>query len=96
MNSTEERGNLEFLDTFTIEQFKAKMQVSTIAVKRQQDSNKLFFAYGAKTGAVATKGIPTHPMISMVKGDPTERNPTGVFYLLHEEGVGNAETLATF
>lgn len=96
MDSTEERGNLEFLDTFTIEQFKAKMNVSTIAVKRQEGSNRIFFTYGAKTGAVATKGIPTHPMISEVKGDPTERNPSGIFYLLHEEGVGNAETLATF
>lgn len=82
--------NLEFIDTMTVEQFKAEKKVSKIEVKRNPKTNKLFFSYGAKTGAVAVKGIPVHPMISLVEGD------TGQFYLLHEEGTGGAPVLATF
>ena len=82
-------NNLSFISTMTVEQFKAKMNVSTLKVKRNPKTSKLFFTYGAEVGAVASKGIPTNPMISEVSGD------NGSFYLLHEEGEG-APTLATF
>lgn len=88
--------NLEFKETLTIEQFKSKMNVSRIDVKQNLKSGKLFFTYGAKSGAVTLKGIPEHPMISWVKGEPTPENPTGEFYLLHEEGQGGAPVLASF
>lgn len=88
--------NLEFKETLTIEQFKSKMNVSRIDVKQNLKSGKLFFTYGAKSGAVTLKGIPEHPMISWVKGEPTPENPTGEFYLLHEEGQGSASVLASF
>ena len=88
--------NLEFKETLTVEQFKDQMHVSRIDVKRNPQTNKLFFTYGAKTGAVAVKGIPQHPMISFVKGEPTENNPSGEFWLLHEEGQGGAPVLASF
>jgi len=52
--------------------------------------------FGAKTGAVAAKGIPQKPMISLVQGEPTLLNPDGKFYMLHEEGTGGAPVLATF
>ena len=87
---------LQFLDTMTIEQFKAKMLVDVIKVKRNPKNNRLFFSYGTKVGAVAVKGVPTHPMISHVKGEPTPLNPSGEFYLLHEEGQGGAPVVATF
>lgn len=90
----ETNRNLEFLETQTVEQFKAEQRVDKIKVK--QGENGLFFTFGAKTGAVARKGIPAHPMISKVKGEPTDRNPDGVFYLLHEEGQGGAPTIAEF
>ncbi len=31
------------------------------------------------------------PMISEVEGDPTEQNPTGVFFMMHQYGEGGAE-----
>ena len=88
--------NLIFNDTLTVEQFKAKMNVSRIDVKKNPNTGKLFFTYGAKTGAVAIKGIPAHPMFSFVQGDPTPQNPDGTFWLLHEEGQGGAPVLASF
>ena len=88
--------NLTFMETLTVEQFKREMAVSRIDVKQNPKTNTLFFTYGAKTGAVATKGIPQHPMLSYVKGEPTEKNPSGEFWLLHEEGKGSAPVLASF
>ena len=83
--------NLIFNDTLTVEQFKAAMNVSRIDVKRNPKTGKLFFTYGAKTGAVAVKGIPQHPMLSNVTGS------NGIsFWLLHEEGQGGAPVLASF
>lgn len=83
-------NNLTFNETMTIEQFKAKEMVSRLDIKRNPNTEKLFFAYGSKTGAVATAGIPSKPVVSSVS------TPEGdTFYLLHEEGNGGAPTLAT-
>lgn len=92
----DQTNNLQFLDTMTVEQFKAAMHVDKILVKKNPKNSNLFFTFGAKVGAVARKGIPTHPMISHVKGDPAPDNPSGEFYLLHEEGQGGAPVIATF
>ena len=83
--------NLTFNETLTVEQFKAAMNVSRIDVKQNPKTNKLFFTYGAKTGAVAVKGIPQHPMLSNVTGSDGSS-----FWLLHEEGQGGAPVLASF
>lgn len=83
--------NLIFNETLTVEQFKAAMNVSRIDVKQNPKTNKLFFTYGAKTGAVAVKGIPQHPMLSNVTGSDGQS-----FWLLHEEGQGGAPVLASF
>ncbi len=83
--------NLTFNDTLTVEQFKDKMKVQHIDVKRNPKTGKLFFTFGAKTGAVAIKGIPAHPMISDVTGSDGSS-----FWLLHEEGQGGAPVLASF
>lgn len=84
-------NNLTFNETLTVEQFKAQMHVNKLEVRKNPKNNKLFFTYGAKTGAVATKGIPSHPMLSNVT------TPEGdSFWLLHEEGQGGAPTLASF
>ena len=87
----EANKNLEFLDTLTVEQFKAEKRVNKIQVKQNPKTGKLFFTFGAKTGAVAAKGVPSHPMISLVKGNDGEQ-----FYLLHEEGQGGASVVAEF
>ena len=84
-------NQLIFRGTQTVEQFKKSQMVDKIQVKKNPKTNKLFFTFGAKTGAVAVKGIPTHPMISEVEA------PDGsTFFLLHEEGTGGAPVLATF
>ena len=83
--------NLIFNDTLTVEQFKATMNVSRIDVKKNPKTGKLFFTYGAKTGAVAVNGIPQHPMLSNVTGSDGSN-----FWLLHEEGQGGAPVLASF
>lgn len=83
--------NLVFNDTLTVEQFKSRMMVDKIQVKKNPKTNKLFFTFGSKTGAVAVKGIPAHPMVSNVEA------PDGSsFWLLHEESQGGAPTLAEF
>lgn len=84
-------ANLKFNETLTVEQFKEEMKVARIDVKKNPQTGKLFFTYGAKTGAVAVKGIPQHPMLSNVTGSDGQS-----FWLLHEEGQGGAPTLATF
>lgn len=89
-------ANLVFNETLTVEQFKDKMKVTRVDVKKNPKTGRLFFTFGAKTGAVASKGIPQHPMFSWVKGDPTPENPSGEFWLLHEEGTGGAPVLASF
>ena len=95
--------NLIFNDTLTVEQFKAQMMVSRVDVKKNPRTGSLFFTYGAKTGAVAVKGIPQHPMFSVVcpEGDTLDIAHAGqrgcsTFWLLHEEGQGGAPTLASF
>lgn len=85
------QGNLTFNETLTVEQFKAAHNVSRIDVKKNPKTGKLFFTYGTKTGAVAVKGIPAHPMLSNVTGDDGSN-----FWLLHEEGQGGAPVLASF
>ena len=83
-------NNLTFNETLTVEQFKAEKLVSRIDVKKNPLTNKLFFTYGSKTGAVAIKGIPKKPMLSNVTG-----SDGASFWLLHEEGQG-APTIASF
>ena len=96
-------GNLTFGEALTVEQFKARMLVSRINVRKNPKTGKLFFTYGTKTGAVAVKGIPQHPMLSVVcpKGDTLDVEHAGerdctTFWLLHEEGQGGAPVLASF
>lgn len=86
-----ETNNLQFLDTLTVSQFKAEKRVEKLQVKKNPNTGKLFFTFGAKTGAVSSKGIPEHPMVSLVEGSDGEQ-----FYLLHEEGKGSAPVVAEF
>ena len=84
-------NQLKFCETLTVEQFKVAQHVDKIQVKQNPKTNKLFFTFGSKVGAVAVKGIPQHPMVSNVE------TPDGTsFWLLHEESTGGAPVLATF
>lgn len=96
--------NLTFGKSLTVEQFKSAHNVSTIDVKRNKHTNKLFFSYGSMTGAVSSNGVPTNrPMFSAVcpEGETIDYQHIGEkgcssFWLLHEEGQGGAEVVATF
>lgn len=96
-------NKLTFGKTLTVEQFKDVLKVSRIDVKKNPRNGKLFFSYGGKTGAVAVKGIPDKPMLSLVcpigdtldEAHAGERNCT-TFWLLHNEGQGGAPVLASF
>lgn len=68
-------NNLNFIDTQTIEQFKKENSVKEIQVRQNPVSGKLFATYGAKTATISNKGIPTHPMISLVN-ETLDRMPT--------------------
>lgn len=96
-------GKLTFGETLTVEQFKALVKVTRVDVKQNPKTGTLFFSYGAKTGAVARKGIPQHPMFSLVcpEGDALDEVHAGergcsTFWLLHEEGQGGAQVLTSF
>lgn len=84
-------NNLKFIETLTVEQFKAAQNVAEICVKKNPHTGKLFFTYGAKTGAVSQKGVPEHPMVSSVETPKGEN-----FFLLHEEAQGGAEVVCKF
>lgn len=82
---------LKFHESLTVEQFKNRMNVSTIKVKKNPKTGLLFMTYGAAVGAVSSSGVPTNPMISLV--EPEEGGDQ--FWILHNEGEG-AATIATF
>lgn len=68
-------NNLHFIETMTVEQFKAAQRVENLTLKQASGSSKIFFQYGGRTGAVSTNGVPQKPMVSLVH--PTlEREPS--------------------
>lgn len=93
---------LTFGRSLTVEQFKNQHLVDEIFVKKNSQTNKLFFSYGSLTGAVSKKGIPTkRPMLSAVcpEGETIDYEHIGEkgcssFWLLHEEGEGGAQIMA--
>lgn len=89
-----EKG-LKFIDTLSIVEFKKKLNVENIEVKRNENTGRCFFVYGVETGAVSKKvetGELTTPVISRVCSDETGE----MFYLLHQKGEGaRVRTLAT-
>ena len=85
---------LQFLQSFTIAEFKAHHGVESIDILKNEKTGKCFFSYGLKSGAVTTKypGTPlTKPMISEVSSEDSGE----VFYLLHNKGEHNATKLET-
>ena len=89
-------NNLTFHETLTVEQFKAKMNVSRIEVKKNPKTGGLFMTFGAETGMVSLKGIPQEPMLSHVSGISRTTGEPFSCWLLHEEGKGGAPVLASF
>ena len=85
---------LKFLETVTVNEFKAQKGVNKIEVKQNPHTGKCFFVYGFETGACSRKvesGELTIPVISEVCSAETG----DIFLLLHQKGEGGATTLAT-
>lgn len=76
---------LTFVESWTINQFKKAQNVEKLDIKCNEKTGKLFFQFGGKTGA-ATATEFKEPLVSLVVGEPSERNPDGKFFLLHESG----------
>lgn len=82
---------LKFIETMTVEEFKALFNTKSIKVKRNPETAKLFMVYGDnKVGACCQSGIPKKPVVSKVENEEGD-----TFWMIHNESEG-AETLATF
>lgn len=82
---------IKYLKTLTVEQFKDKVKVSKVDVKRNPQTGKLFMVYGAETARCSQK-VPEHPMVSLVRFPDSDHDE----WFLHNEGTGPAVTVATF
>lgn len=85
---------LQFIQTWSVNQFKANNQIEQIEIKKNADTGKCFFIFGFETGACSSKietGEITMPVISKVWSQNTGKT----FYLLHQQGENKAQTLAT-
>jgi len=95
MNAT-----LSFLKTMTVRQFLQQINSSKVDIKANPNTGKLFATDEAGVVVAAVSSAKpltemTMPVVSYVQGDPTDRNPDGKFYLIHQKGEGGAETLLT-
>lgn len=79
---------LDFLQSWSIEEFKAMKNAKKIEIKRNETTMKCFFTYGGGlNGAVSTRienGVCANPVISEVCSPDTG----DVFLLLHQQGEG--------
>lgn len=71
---------LNYIATYTVEEFKTKFHCTRIYVKQKVKDNKVFFSYGCNIGFVAHKGVPQDPVISIVVNSAGK-----IFPLLHEK-----------
>lgn len=87
--------NLQFLQTWSIDEFKLNNHVKEIQIKKNESTGKYFFQYGYETGACSRKvgsGELTMPVISQVCAADTG----DLFFMLHQRGeTGGATLLAT-
>lgn len=70
---------LTYIATYSVEEFKELSNCNKIRVKKDIETNQLFFTYGTNIGAVAIKSIPKEPVISIVS------NSTGKIFVLLTE-----------
>lgn len=61
----EESKNLNFLRTYTVENFKATFATGPISIKQNSKTNKYFFSFGDRGGKISTKGYKKSPMVSL-------------------------------
>ena len=88
--------------TMTVAQFCASRQTSGIDVKESTTKPGHYFMVhdnGNVLGPVSNRkpiAELTEPVISEYKGDITELNPDGFFFMLHQKGNGGAPVVVRF
>ena len=71
---------LTYIATYSVNDFKELSNCSHVYIKKDIETNQLFFTYGTNIGAVAINSIPKEPMFSIVS------NSNGkIFVLLTEK-----------
>jgi hypothetical protein len=88
-----EINKLQFLQTWSINDFKEKEKVERVEIRINDTTGKCFFVYGEHTGACSKKaetGQISLPVISEVCSPVTG----DLFYLLHQKGENPSRTLA--
>lgn len=77
---------LTFLESHTIGQFKELAKVESIDIIKNPKTEKLFFAAGNITGAVAKSGYSEQPTISKVQDNESDEP---AFWMLHNKSSNN-------
>lgn len=96
-------GTLQIVvdSTVTVSEFKRMQNTEKIGIKPAKDKPGHFFMVndaGKILGPVSSVKDPKdleHPVVSEYFGTPTELNPTGYFFMLHERAEG-VETYCEF
>ena len=57
---------LTYIATYSVNDFKELSNCSHVYIKKDIETNQLFFTYGTNIGAVAINSIPKEPMFSIV------------------------------
>ena len=91
-------GTLQIVvdSTVTVREFKQRNNTETLAIKPAKDKPGHYFMVsdtGKVLGPVSSKKDPkeiVHAVVSEYVGTPTEQNPDGHFFMLHERGEGVA------
>jgi len=87
--------NLQFLNTFSIADFKTEQGITSVDILQNNETGKCFFAFGVKSGAVTTT-YPKHPLTNPVISEVYSGNTGKAFYLLHNKGECKALKLESF
>ena len=87
-------SKLKFLQTWSVDEFKAEKGVNKIDILQSEITGKSFISFGQETWACSHKvfsGELTNPVVSQVCSQDTGET----FYMLHQKGEGRATLLAT-
>lgn len=101
--------NLEFIETFTLEEFKSRARCKSVALIPSPKTGKIFMAdeSGKPLGAVGAKLLSAIEggtveeevvVVSAVvdKNVPTDKRNDQTFFMIHTKGSGGTEPIFTF
>jgi len=78
---------LQFIESYSVEQFKFKINASTVEILPSKKKDKFFFSAGNVTGAVSNN-YKDNPSFSKVRGTDGK-----TFWLLHKRVSNAVDTL---